>query len=79
MPTSKKRINITLPEDLEEVLIGFAKRDKVPVASKVIELLKVALEIEEDAVWTALAEERDTPDAEWISHEEFWGKANRKK
>lgn len=72
MPTSKKRLNLTLPEDLEEMLIGFAKRDKMPVAAKAIELLKIAIEIEEDAVWAQLAAERDTPDAEFISHEDAW-------
>lgn len=72
MPTSKKRINLTLPEDLEEMLIGFAKRDKMPVAAKAIELLKIAIEIEEDAVWAQLAAERDTPDAKFISHEDAW-------
>ena len=72
MPTSKKRLNLTLPEDLEEMLIGFAKRDKMPVAAKAIELLKIAIEIEEDAVWAQLAAERDTPDAKFISHEDAW-------
>lgn len=72
MPTSKKRLNLTLPEDLEEMLVGFAKRDKVPVAAKAIEFLKIAIEIEEDAVWARLAAERDTPDAEFISHEDAW-------
>lgn len=72
MPTSKKRLNLTLPKDLEDMLIGFAKRDKVPVAAKAIEFLKIAIEIEEDAVWEQLASERDTPDAEFISHEDAW-------
>ena len=72
MPTSKKRLNLTLPEDLEEMLVGFAKRDKMPVAAKAIEFLKIAIELEEDAVWAALAAERDTPDAEFVSHEDAW-------
>jgi len=72
MPTSKKRLNLTLPEDLEEMLVGFAERDKVPVATKAIEFLKIAIEIEEDAVWGQIASERDTPDAEFISHEDAW-------
>lgn len=72
MPTSKKRIAITLPQEVEEMLSLLAKRDKVPMATKVIQLVRMALEIEEDAVWLAIAEERDTPDAKFISHEKAW-------
>lgn len=72
MPTSKKRLNLSLPKELEDMLVGFAKRDKVPVAAKAIELIKIALEIEEDAVWGALASERDGSDSEFISHEDAW-------
>ena len=72
MPTSKKRLNLTLPEDLEEMLVGFAERDKVSVASKAVELIKIALEIEEDAIWAQIAEERDQPGVKYISHEDAW-------
>ena len=72
MATSKKRLNISLPKDLEEAVYYLAKRDKVPQAAKVVELLNIAIEIEEDAIWEALAAERDTPDAVYISHEEAW-------
>lgn len=72
MPTSKKRLNLTLPEDLESMLTALAERDKVSVASVATKLIKIAIEIEEDAVWDELASERDTPDAVFISHEEFW-------
>lgn len=72
MPTSKKRVNITLPADLEEAVHFLSKRDKVPQATKVVELLEIAIEIEEDAIWAKLAAERDTPDAVYISHEEAW-------
>lgn len=72
MPTSKKRLNITLPEDTEEILTLIAKRDKVPMATKAVQLLKVAIEIDEDEVWEKIVAERDTPDAKFISHEEMW-------
>ncbi|OGJ42102.1 hypothetical protein A3J23_04000 [Candidatus Peregrinibacteria bacterium RIFCSPLOWO2_02_FULL_48_14] len=72
MPTSKKRINISLPEDIEEVLTLIAKRDGVPVATKAFQLIELALEIDEDEVWEKIIAERDTPDAVFISHEEAW-------
>ena len=72
MATNKKRINISLPKDLELVLEELAERDDVPVATKAIELIKAAIEIDEDEVWNRLAEERDTTDAKFISHKDAW-------
>lgn len=72
MPTSKKRINISVPNETEEVLALLAKRDCVPVATKALQLIEVALEIDEDDVWGRIIAARDTPDADYISHEEVW-------
>ncbi len=49
-----------------------AKRDEMPVASKAAELLRMAIEIEEDDVWDAVALKRDTRDAKFISHKKAW-------
>jgi hypothetical protein len=72
MATSKKRINISLPKDIEIVLGELADRDNVPTATKAIELIKIGIEIDEDEIWDKLAAERDTKDAKFISHKEFW-------
>lgn len=72
MPTSKKRIYVTLPKDTEEALYSVAERDDVPPASKAAELIKLALEIYEDEALSGVASERDTPDATFVSHEEAW-------
>ena len=72
MPTSKKRLNITLPKDLDEAVHFLSKRDDVPQATMVVQLLKAAIEIEEDTIWAELAAERDTPDAVYISHDDAW-------
>ena len=72
MPTSKKRINISVPKDTEEILELLAKRDKKPVATVALQLIEIALEIEEDAVWAEIADERDQPGVKYISHEEMW-------
>ena len=72
MATSKKRINISLPKDIEIVLEELAERDNVPTATKAIELIKIGIEIDEDEIWNRLAEERDTKDAKFISHKEAW-------
>ena len=60
MPTTKKRVNITVSNEIAEILKLLAKRDGMPEATKAGELLKKAIEIEEDEIWNMLAEERVT-------------------
>jgi len=72
MPTLKHRINISLPESIDQALGMLAKRDRVPLAAKAMELLRFALEIEEDRTWDALARQRDTKRAKYISHDKAW-------
>jgi len=72
MPTAKKRINITVDSEMEEILRLLSKRDEVPQATKVSDLLRKAIELEEDEILSELAEKRDTNDAEFIGHEDVW-------
>lgn len=72
MATNKKRINISLPKDLQTILEELAERDNVPTATKAVELIKIAVEIDEDEIWDKLASERDTKDTKFISHKEAW-------
>ena len=72
MSTVKKRINISIESDIEEMLGRIAKRDRVPQATKAAELLRIALEIEEDQIWASIAGKRDTKDARFVSHEKAW-------
>ncbi len=74
MPTSKKRINVTLPDHVAVFLEQISLRDNVPQASKAAELLERALEIEEDAYFSHAADKLDKPGAPRISHEDFWAK-----
>ena len=72
MATTKKRINITLPPAEEEAISRLAKRDQVPEATKAAELLRRALEIEEDEVWDRIASERLKTSKKMLSHKEVW-------
>ena len=63
---------MSLPEDVEQALAKLSKRDDVPQATKALYLLRIALEIEEDDVWNAIAEKRDVKDATFLSHEKAW-------
>ncbi len=72
MPTTKKRINISLPDDIEKALGQLSDRDQVPQATKAVYLIKLAIEIDEDDIWNKIAEKRDTPDAKFVSHKNAW-------
>ncbi len=47
MPTSKQRLNLTLPKHLAVFLKRISLRDEVPQATKAVQLLERALEWEE--------------------------------
>lgn len=47
MPTSKKRLNLTLTKPLAAFLKKISLRDEVPQATKAVQLLERALEWEE--------------------------------
>lgn len=66
MSTTKSRINISLPDDARDALAKAARRDQMPEATKAARLLEIALEIEEDTYWEAIAAERDKPDGKFV-------------
>jgi len=72
MPTIKQRINITASVDIELALKNAAKRDHVSIASKAVELLRLALDIEEDFALATIARGRDTRGVKFISHNKIW-------
>ncbi len=72
MATLKNRINISVSKESDRALTALAKRDRVPLATKAAELLNLALEIEEDSAWDALARARDTRGVRFLTHEEVW-------
>ncbi len=72
MPTLKKRVNLSLDDKLYQAIEALSNRDSMPKAAKIVEFIKLAIEIEEDDVWNLIMEERDTENAEFISHEDAW-------
>jgi predicted DNA-binding protein len=72
MPTLKKRINISVSPAVEEAVTRLAKRDAVPEATKVSELLTLALELEEDIFFSNLVHKRLSKKQKWISHNVTW-------
>lgn len=72
MTTSKKRINISVSPQVEEAVVALAERDRVPHATKVSELLSLALEIEEDTYFAYIAKERLATKTTWVDHKNVW-------
>ena len=72
MTTLKKRMNVSLPSEVEAALAILAKRDDVPQATKALHLIQIALEIEEDDVLNAIAEKRDAKNTKFVSHKKAW-------
>lgn len=72
MATTKKRINISISKEVNEVLERLAKRDQMPQATKAEHLLTAALEFEEDEVLNAVAAKRDRKGSKYVSHARAW-------
>lgn len=72
MPTTKTRINVSLPLAVHRGLAALARRDCVPRATKAARLLEIALELEEDQIWNTIASARDVPNARYLPHNRAW-------
>ena len=74
MPTQNPRINIVLDDLLYQNVQFLAKKENVSLSSKVRELLKEALEIQEDIALSQFAEKREDAlkEAEALTHDDVW-------
>ena len=73
MATTKNRLNISLSPELEAALTLSAKRATVPRATKAAELLRLALDIEEDVMLDTLATARASEKkAKYTDHDAAW-------
>jgi len=73
MATLKKRINISVSDAVEQAVALLAKRDDVPHATKVTELLTLALELEEDTYFASVVKNRlAEKKLHWKTHTEAW-------
>ena len=74
MPSQKPRINIVLDNFLYQNVRLLAEKDNISLAAKVRDLLKEALEIQEDIALSAFAEEREKSwdDSKAPTHNDVW-------
>ena len=69
---TKTRINISAPKPVLTALRSLARRDDVPLAAKTLELVKRALEMEEDFMLGEIARSRELATTKWFSHKNAW-------
>lgn len=74
MPTKNPRINVVLEKPLYRNIEHLAKKDGVSLSLKARDLIKEALEIEEDIALSRFAEEREKTfeKKKSLRHEEVW-------
>ena len=74
MPVKNPRINVVLEKPLYHTIEKLANRDGVSLSLKVRDLVKEALEIEEDTALSAFAEKREVTFTKTraLKHHEVW-------
>ena len=74
MLAQNPRINVVLDDFLYQNVRLLAEKDNVSLSAKVRDLLKEALEVQEDLALSAFAEKRENSwnDSKTLTHEEVW-------
>ena len=75
MPTKNPRINVVLEKPLYESIRRMAKKEDVSLSLKIRDLVREALEAEEDAALAQFAEERERSfkRSRALTHKRVWG------
>jgi len=77
MPTLAKRINTVLEPPLYREVERLARGDRVSLSQKVRDLVREALELEEDQGWEKLVSGRKERKSRWLTHAEVWTRSKR--
>ena len=74
MPTQNPRVNVVLDNFLYQNVRLLAEKDNVSLSAKVRDLLKEALEIQEDIALSAFAGKREKSwnDSKALTHDDVW-------
>ena len=74
MPTTKPRINVILEEPLYKCVEEMADRDGVSLSLKARDLIREALESQEDVALTSFADAREKTyrKSKALKHDEVW-------
>ena len=66
MPTSKPRINITLSNEVANILKKTAKQSKKSISKVALELIEYAIEEKEDMYFSKIANDREKSNPRWV-------------
>lgn len=74
MPSNNPRINVVLEKPVYDNIERLAKRDGVSMSMKVRDIVKGALELEEDIELCAIADKREKTyrRGKALSHDDVW-------
>ena len=72
MPTAKHRISVSPSDALYEALAALSRKRKRAVSSISLELIETALELEEDAHFSRVADARLSSGERRVPHERAW-------
>ena len=72
MPTAKRRINISVGDDVYEALERLSTERDQPIAGVSLGLIEQALEYQEDIHFSRVADERLRRKQKRISHTKAW-------
>jgi hypothetical protein len=70
MPSKNPRVNTVLPPELYSAVARLAKQEGISLSHKVNDLVREALELEEDAGLDAIAKRRREARGRWVSQAE---------
>lgn len=75
MPTTKRRVSVTLPGELEGTLKFFRKKNQLSFSATILVFLKQGLEMAEDEYFSSLADELHAKTTRFSKHTTFWKNA----
>ncbi len=81
MPTKNPRVNVVLEKSLYDLIASWAHRDGISLSMKVRDVVRAAVEAEEDHMLAGLAEERERTfnRRKALTHAQVWGHLTRKR
>jgi hypothetical protein len=81
MPTKNPRVNVVLEKPLYDLIASWAHRDGISLSMKVRDVVRAAVEAEEDHMLAGLAEERERTfnRRKALTHAQVWGHLTRKR
>lgn len=72
MSTRPSRLNVTLDAELKSAVTTLARRRAIPVATLAADLIRDALERQEDQALSSLANRREQETSKVVAHDKVW-------